>query len=86
MKKSRKPTPIGIEFVVVLSRMFWLNLPPRMDRVPKDTYWSSGFMGQVTMVIPSRDMVVVRMGPSPGGVYPYLNEAIGRILEALPEN
>jgi CubicO group peptidase (beta-lactamase class C family) len=64
--------------------MFWLNLPPRMDRVPKDTYWSAGFMGQVTMVIPSRDMVVVRMGPSPGGVYPYLNEVIGRILEAIP--
>jgi CubicO group peptidase (beta-lactamase class C family) len=64
--------------------MFWLNLPPRMDRVPKDTYWSAGFMGQVTMVIPSRDMVVVRMGPSPGDVYPYLNEVIGRILEAIP--
>jgi len=66
--------------------MFWLNLPPRMDRVPKDTYWSSGFMGQVTMVIPSRDMVVVRMGPSPGNIYPYLNEVIGRVLEAVPEN
>ena len=64
--------------------MFWLNRPPRMDRVPKDAYWSAGFMGQVTMVIPSRDMVVVRMGPSPGGVYPYLNENIGRILEAIP--
>jgi len=64
--------------------MFWLNLPPRMDRVPKDTYWSAGFMGQVTMVIPSRHVVVVRMGPSPGGVYPYLNEVIGRILNAIP--
>ena len=66
--------------------MFWLNLPPRMDRVPKDTYWSAGFMGQVTMVIPSRELVVVRMGPSPGDTYSYLNEVIGRILEALPEN
>ncbi len=64
--------------------MFWLNRPPRMDQVPKDTYWSAGFMGQVTMIIPSRDLVVVRMGPSPGGVYPYLNETIGRILKAIP--
>ena len=63
--------------------MFWLNLPHRMDLVPKDTYWAAGFMGQVTMVIPSRDLVVVRMGPSPGDVYPYLNEVIGRILKAL---
>ncbi|TWT60684.1 serine hydrolase domain-containing protein [Rubinisphaera italica] len=65
--------------------MFWLNLPPRMDRVPKDAYWAAGFMGQVTMVIPSHDLVIVRMGPSSGDVYSYLNEVIARIIEALPE-
>ena len=64
--------------------MFWLNRPPRMDQVPKDAYWAAGFMGQVTMVIPSRKLVVVRMGPSPENVYPYLNETIGRILKAIP--
>ena len=64
--------------------MFWLNRSPRMDQVPKDAYWSAGFMGQVTMVIPSRNLVVVRMGPSPGGFYPYLNETVGRILKAIP--
>lgn len=65
--------------------MFWLNQSLRMDRVPKDTYWSAGFMGQVTMVIPSRGMVVVRMGPSLSDVYPYLNNIIDRVLKALPE-
>ncbi|WDQ15007.1 serine hydrolase domain-containing protein [Rhodopirellula sp. P2] len=64
--------------------MFYLNRPPRMAKVPKDTYWSAGFMGQVTMIIPSRKLVVVRMGPSPGNVYPYLNETIGRVLNAIP--
>ncbi len=64
--------------------MFWVNQAPRMERVPKDTYWSSGFMGQVTMIIPSRKLVVVRMGPSAKSVYPYLNETIGRILKAIP--
>ena len=64
--------------------MFWLNRAPRMDQVPKDTYWPAGFMGQVTMIIPSRKLVVVRMGPSATNVYPYLNEAIGRILKAIP--
>ncbi|MEX2579213.1 MAG: serine hydrolase [Verrucomicrobiales bacterium] len=64
--------------------MFWLNRAPRMERVPKDAYWASGFMGQVTMVIPSRNLVVVRLGPSPGGVYPYLDETIARILKAIP--
>ena len=64
--------------------LFWLNRPSTMDQVPTDAYWSAGFMGQVTLVIPSRDVVVVRMGPSPGGFYPYLNEAVGRILKTLP--
>ncbi len=65
--------------------LFWLNRDGRMDRVPKDAYWSAGFMGQITLVIPSHDLVVVRMGPSPGGVYPYLNEMVARVLDALPE-
>ncbi len=65
--------------------LFWLNRPSTMDQVPKDAYWSAGFMGQVTLIIPSRDVVVVRMGPSPGGFYPYLNDAVGRILKALPD-
>ena len=64
--------------------MFWLNRPHRMDRVPKDAYWAAGFMGQVTMVIPSQDLVVVRMGPSPGDVYSLLNEVIGRVITSLP--
>jgi hypothetical protein len=55
-----------------------------MDQVPEDTYWPAGFMGQVTMIIPSRKLVVVRMGPSSKNVYPYLNETIGRILKAIP--
>ena len=65
--------------------LFWLNRDGRMDRVPRDAYWSAGFMGQVTLVIPSHDLVVVRMGPSANGVYPYLNEAVARIIDALPE-
>ncbi len=40
-------------------------------------------LGQTTTVIPSRDMVVVRLGPSPGGFNAYINEAIKRILGAV---
>ena len=63
--------------------LFWLNRGGSMDRVPKDAYWASGFMGQTTMVIPSRDVVIVRLGPSPGGFRPYLNETVGRILDSI---
>jgi hypothetical protein len=40
-------------------------------------------MGQLTFIIPSADMVVVRLGPSPGGSDDYMNETIGRILDAI---
>lgn len=64
--------------------LFWLNRGGAMGRIPADAFWASGFMGQTTMVIPSRNLVLVRMGPSPGGSDGYINELVGRILEALP--
>jgi CubicO group peptidase (beta-lactamase class C family) len=63
--------------------LFWLNRGGAMDRVPEDAFWAAGFMGQTTLVIPSKDMVVVRLGPSPGEFRPYFNEVVGRVLDAM---
>jgi CubicO group peptidase (beta-lactamase class C family) len=63
--------------------LFWLNAGGSLDRVPPDAYWPAGFMGQNTVIIPSRDMVVVRLGPSPGDFNPYLNRLLGEILDAV---
>ena len=43
-------------------------------------------MGQTTMIIPSRDMVIVRLGPSPRGFGPYMNELAEDILDAVAES
>lgn len=51
--------------------------------MPADAYWAAGHMGQRTLVIPSREMVIVRLGPSAGGFNPYFNNLVGEILEAL---
>ena len=63
--------------------LFWLNRGGAMDRVPQDAFRAAGFMGQTTMIIPSRDMVVVRLGPSPGGFNQYFNELVGEVLAAI---
>ena len=63
--------------------LFWLNRGGRMDQVPLDAFWPAGAMGQMTVVIPSADIVVVRLGPSHGGEIQYMNEVIGRILTAI---
>lgn len=63
--------------------LFWLNRGGAFDRLPEDAYWMAGYMGQTTLIIPSRDLVVVRQGPSPGGDRPYLEEFVARILDAI---
>jgi len=63
--------------------LFWLNRGDQLPRAPADTYYSAGFMGQFTAVIPSLDMVVVRLGPSPGDITGYLSDIIGEVSEAI---
>jgi len=65
--------------------LWWLNRGGAMDRAPADAYWAAGYMGQRTMVIPSRDVVIVRHGPSPAGFGPYFNRVVGEILDAIDE-
>jgi len=65
--------------------LFWLNRGGAWQGVPEDAFMASGHMGQYTMVIPSRDVVVVRLGPSPRGSGPYFTELVTRVLDALPK-
>jgi CubicO group peptidase (beta-lactamase class C family) len=65
--------------------LFWLNRGGAWKGVPEDAFMSAGHMGQYTMVVPSRDAVVVRMGPSPGGSQEYFAELVSRLLEGLPQ-
>ena len=41
---------------------FWLNAGGTFQDVPKDMYFCSGYQGQMILIIPSLDLVVVRMG------------------------
>jgi CubicO group peptidase (beta-lactamase class C family) len=41
---------------------FWLNAGGYFPDVPTDMYYCSGFQGQMVAIIPSRDLVIVRMG------------------------
>ncbi|AOW08659.1 serine hydrolase domain-containing protein [Flavobacterium gilvum] len=41
---------------------FWLNASGHFPDVPRDMYYCSGFQGQMVAIIPSKDLVVVRLG------------------------
>ena len=76
-------TPAPADKSLGYGGLFWLNRGGAWKGVPEDAFMASGHMGQYTMVIPSRDMVVVRMGPSPGGSQTYFSELVSRILRGV---
>jgi len=43
---------------------FWLNAGGKFPDVPKDIYYCSGYQGQMIAILPSHDLVIVRMGLS----------------------
>lgn len=64
---------------------FWINGDGAIP-VPKDTYYMAGAGGQYTMIIPSHDLVVVRLGHFKGDEVGTqdLYKALALLLEAVP--
>ncbi|MCA1782677.1 MAG: serine hydrolase domain-containing protein [Dermatophilaceae bacterium] len=68
---------------------WWLNARAdgslRFPQLPSDAYWMSGHDGQRVYVVPSADVVVVRMGFSPGVAAEDLraNELVAEVVDIL---
>ncbi len=59
---------------------FWLNAGGKYPDVPRDLYHCSGYQGQMVFIIPSEDLVVVRMGLNESLDY---NRFLREIIESL---
>jgi CubicO group peptidase (beta-lactamase class C family) len=66
--------------------MFWLNRTGAWP-VPADAYYMSGAGGQNTLIIPTHDLVVVRMGHYKGeeAGEQALSRALALLLQAVPQ-
>ncbi len=62
----------------------WLNQSQKLQDVPSDMYSFNGFQGQRVYVIPSRDLVVVRLGLSTFGGFDF-NLFLKRIVEVIDQ-
>jgi CubicO group peptidase (beta-lactamase class C family) len=64
---------------------FWLNTEGAFP-VPGDAYYMAGSGTQIALVVPSHDLVVVRLGHYRGGGpgFRNLNQALALLMEAVP--
>jgi CubicO group peptidase (beta-lactamase class C family) len=74
----RTPAPAWLQ--PVYGAFFWLNRTKRWP-VPEDAYFMAGAGGQYTIIIPTHDLVVVRLGHYKGAEAG--ERALGRALELL---
>jgi len=65
--------------------LFWLNGTGGMP-IPQSAYYASGGGGQRTIIIPTHDLVVVRLGHFRGNGpgMRILNDALAKLMEAIP--
>ena len=70
----------------VYGAFFWLNGDGRFP-VPRDAYYMSGAGGQTTLIVPSHDLVVVRLGHYRGDAAgaPGFHKALALLMEAVPQ-
>ncbi len=71
----------------VYGGFFWLNGNETFP-IPKEAYYMAGAGGQYTIIIPSHDLVVVRLGHYKGSEVgaKALNKALAILMEAVPKH
>ncbi len=70
----------------VYGGFFWINGDGTFP-VPREAYYMSGAGGQTTLIVPSHDLVVVRLGHYKGSTVGStgLRKALALLMEAVPE-
>ncbi len=68
---------------------FWLNTEPRPEQDEGfagrafDSFEMNGNAGQLVVIVPARDLVVVRLGEMHATAWPELREQVGVLIEAF---
>src|ERR1700730_7447666 len=63
---------------------FWINGDRRFP-VPRDAYYMAGAGGQTTLIIPSHDLVVVRLGHFKGAIPGAASFTLALLMQAVPK-
>jgi len=66
----------------IYGSFFWLNAGGEYPDAPRDSYGAQGFQGQYVYVVPSENLVVVRLGLSGVGNFDF-NDFLSNIIAAV---
>lgn len=81
------PSPASAEYGGSIWRQASPSIPSALRaRLPEDLVFFAGHLGQFTVVVPSRDLVVLRMGVDLGGQMgddPTLNAVLGLVADLI---
>ncbi|OYU14713.1 MAG: serine hydrolase [Alphaproteobacteria bacterium PA4] len=88
VKFVRTPAPTNPGY----GGQFWLNRPGYVgkdtalfaDQGPVDAYAAVGHLGQYVIVVPSKRLVVVRLGKTQDDVLKPVKVALGRLVNSIP--
>ena len=83
---STTPTPASLN-ARAYGAQFWLNTKGAeqwMTSIPDDAYAARGHYGQALVIIPSRQLVVVRMGQTYNPAVWDIEKFLAELLDALP--
>lgn len=72
---------------------FWVAPPDGQPRppygsailAPRDTFQAQGFEGQVTVIVPSKDLVLVRLGHMPEWGWRALSRWVAKVVALFPD-
>jgi CubicO group peptidase (beta-lactamase class C family) len=85
-------TPLDHEESGQYGAFFWLNvgndelsIPRRIPNGPKGIFMASGFRGQYVVMVPSKDLVIVRLGRTGSDHYADVYRWIGNVISAFPD-
>lgn len=73
---AKTPTP---DSDGIYGAQFWLNAGGKLPDVPKGAYFADGFQGQRVFIVPSKDLVVVRLGLENNDFNALLSGIIGTL-------
>ena len=86
---SRTVNPAGNN--AVYGAHFWLNRAPVEGQwkvlagAPESTFVAEGAYFQMVAIVPSKDLVAVRLGEAQGTAYPEIKEPFGPLISAFPD-